>query len=348
MSIIKVRNELGEFVEIPTLQGPQGDTGIGIPTGGTTGQILSKNSDSDYDTRWIDNNGGSGGTSDYNELSNKPIINLTGTAENPITLGTFTGPGLYVLRGYIELPLIPNLDDPNNTQMFKGEVLNMLINVSSYYKEQNMSVIMGIILCDDKNCSSSIFNWIFDNTLNQLIEGGTGILATIFDIPYFISAFENDVNYINSIGPSKDRIKSIQVVDTLPEVQEPNVLYLVKQNDTPSVEYDTSPVMELGTISRSTGATDESVDDIRTKDYVYIGGIKSLTINNGLNKTSRVHLYDKDKVYITNWYEEAGVKYSYRSIENGSPLTNIPSNAVYMKFKISYNQVKDVEVSYEV
>lgn len=219
MSIIKVRNELGEFVEIPTLQGPQGDTGIGIPTGGTTGQILSKNSDSDYDTRWIDNN---------------------------------------------------------------------------------------------------------------------------------ISAFENDVNYINSIGPSKDRIKSIQIVDTLPEIQEPNVLYLVKQNDTPSVEYDTSPVMELGTISRSTGATDESVDDIRTKDYVYIGGIKSLTINNGLNKTSRVHLYDKDKVYITDWYEEAGVKYSYRSIENGSPLTNIPSNAVYMKFKISYNQVKDVEVSYEV
>ena len=43
--------------------------------GGNTNQILSKKSDADFDFEWIDNSGGSGGTTDYNQLSNKPSIN---------------------------------------------------------------------------------------------------------------------------------------------------------------------------------------------------------------------------------------------------------------------------------
>ncbi len=34
------------------VQGPKGDTGEGVPTGGTTGQVLIKSSDADYDTEW--------------------------------------------------------------------------------------------------------------------------------------------------------------------------------------------------------------------------------------------------------------------------------------------------------
>lgn len=48
-----------------------------IPSGGTAGQILSKNSNTNYDTQWIDPPSGSsdsGGTSDYNDLTNKPQI----------------------------------------------------------------------------------------------------------------------------------------------------------------------------------------------------------------------------------------------------------------------------------
>ena len=36
--------------------GPQGDPGVGVPTGGTTGQVLSKQSDTDYDTIWSNGN----------------------------------------------------------------------------------------------------------------------------------------------------------------------------------------------------------------------------------------------------------------------------------------------------
>lgn len=43
--------------------GPQGDTGPagpGVAAGGTTGQILAKKSNTNYDTEWIDNAGGGG------------------------------------------------------------------------------------------------------------------------------------------------------------------------------------------------------------------------------------------------------------------------------------------------
>lgn len=46
-----------------------------IPAGGTTGQVLKKTSNSDYQVAWQDDSGGGGGTSDYSDLTNKPKIN---------------------------------------------------------------------------------------------------------------------------------------------------------------------------------------------------------------------------------------------------------------------------------
>lgn len=43
-----------------------------IPPAGTTGQVLAKKSDEDYDLEWVDQ--GSGGTTDYTDLTNKPQI----------------------------------------------------------------------------------------------------------------------------------------------------------------------------------------------------------------------------------------------------------------------------------
>ena len=45
-----------------------------FPAGGTTGQVLAKKSDADYDTEWVPQSGGGGGTSDYEELENLPQI----------------------------------------------------------------------------------------------------------------------------------------------------------------------------------------------------------------------------------------------------------------------------------
>lgn len=43
-----------------------------FPTGGTTGQVLAKKSDADFDTEWVDQ--GAGGVSDYDDLENRPQI----------------------------------------------------------------------------------------------------------------------------------------------------------------------------------------------------------------------------------------------------------------------------------
>ena len=37
--------------------GAQGDAGEGVPTGGTTNQVLAKASNTNYDTEWVDNTG---------------------------------------------------------------------------------------------------------------------------------------------------------------------------------------------------------------------------------------------------------------------------------------------------
>lgn len=42
--------------------------------GGSINQVLAKKSNKDYDFKWV-NQGGGGGSSDYNDLSNKPSIN---------------------------------------------------------------------------------------------------------------------------------------------------------------------------------------------------------------------------------------------------------------------------------
>lgn len=45
-----------------------------VPAGGASGQVLSKNSDADYDVKWV-NSSSTGGTTNYEELTNKPQIN---------------------------------------------------------------------------------------------------------------------------------------------------------------------------------------------------------------------------------------------------------------------------------
>lgn len=45
---------VGGWVKAADLQGTPGQDGAGLPTGGTTGQVLSKTTATDYDTEWVD------------------------------------------------------------------------------------------------------------------------------------------------------------------------------------------------------------------------------------------------------------------------------------------------------
>lgn len=53
--------------------------GQGVPAGGTTGQVLAKKSDADYDTEWVDQTGGGGG------------VTMAPITTNPITVESQSG-----------------------------------------------------------------------------------------------------------------------------------------------------------------------------------------------------------------------------------------------------------------
>lgn len=59
------------------IQGPQGNTGSsgqGVPTGGTSGQVLTKNSNTDFDASWITPSGGGGGVTQSQSIVNALIF----------------------------------------------------------------------------------------------------------------------------------------------------------------------------------------------------------------------------------------------------------------------------------
>lgn len=49
-AVIKVKNEQGNWVDIPAIIGP---VGPGVPVGGTEGQLLVKSNDNPYVSEWV-------------------------------------------------------------------------------------------------------------------------------------------------------------------------------------------------------------------------------------------------------------------------------------------------------
>lgn len=55
--------------------GAAGADGVGVPTGGTTGQVLAKASATDYDTEWVDQGGGSVALNDLTDVDTTGVTN---------------------------------------------------------------------------------------------------------------------------------------------------------------------------------------------------------------------------------------------------------------------------------
>ena len=108
-----LQGDVGYVGSASTAQGPKGDkgdTGIGIPTGGTTGQVLSKASGTNYDVSWstISENGGTGGTLTSNldtstySITNSSNLTINGSTgnitANNVTIGNNTSSTGITLR----------------------------------------------------------------------------------------------------------------------------------------------------------------------------------------------------------------------------------------------------------
>ena len=73
-------------------QGPQGETGaagVGVPSGGTTGQVLKKASNTNYDTEWADESGGGSGDAPvvvtFADLNNPTEAEYTTASQTIVT-----------------------------------------------------------------------------------------------------------------------------------------------------------------------------------------------------------------------------------------------------------------------
>ncbi len=71
-----------ELLGNPGPTGNDGDPGVGVPVGGTTGQVLAKVSDTDFDTDWVDQTTAVGTVT---TVSVTPANGITGTVTNPTT-----------------------------------------------------------------------------------------------------------------------------------------------------------------------------------------------------------------------------------------------------------------------
>jgi len=74
-------------------QGPAGSNGTngqGVPTGGTTGQVLAKKSGTNYDTEWVAQSGGGGGGSVTSVTGTAPISVATGTTTPVVSIAAAT------------------------------------------------------------------------------------------------------------------------------------------------------------------------------------------------------------------------------------------------------------------
>lgn len=116
--------------------GPQGPAGQGVPIGGTTGQVLAKSSNNDYETQWVDQTGGGGSYTqgDGIEIDDRKIsVRLSQSEGNAATIGA--DGGIFVASGgSFVLNNIEITTPPTNTDYSAGQVFdNTGMVITAYY-----------------------------------------------------------------------------------------------------------------------------------------------------------------------------------------------------------------------
>lgn len=240
--------------------------------------------------------------------------------------------------------------------------ISNLATKGELHSHSNKTILDSITVTNINNWNAkSEFSGSYNDLTNK---------PTIPTIPANVSSFTNDVGYLTSIpseyvtetelneaienidvgtgNVSSDVINSIVVVDVLPEIEQDGVLYLVKEFEIeePTIEYVINPTMEMGKISSSTGALEESSEYCRTADYVYIKGKPTLTLSNSIDASMNVVCYDENKNFMTNWLTEGESKYSYKRVSSGGTFT-FPEDAYYIKLRFSSTEIVEVTITYE-
>lgn len=199
----------------PGETGPQGPTGVGVPTGGTSGQVLAKKSDADYDTEWVNQSGGGGGGNVPTPPAYaKRYLRTKDTAGN-MEWGSL--PTSSVFKGVTfseELAGVCGVYVGSSDGTSKSADLNLTFK-NSYWGilTQYASDLVGE------------FTWRFNNCLGDVVgdkytegnttAGGTLILEPI-NAAWFIAPFDAELyNGSTKVGDVKSRVVNAEPTQTL-------------------------------------------------------------------------------------------------------------------------------------
>ena len=127
------------------LQGPQGPAGPGVPMGGTSGQILAKNSSTNYDTLWINN-----------AVGTVTSINASGVSGISVSGGPITSSGTLLITNTAPDQIV-SLTGTGTTSI-SGTYPSFTINSADQYSgtvtSVNMSVPTGLTISGNPITSS--------------------------------------------------------------------------------------------------------------------------------------------------------------------------------------------------
>lgn len=140
-------------------QGPQGlpgPTGPGVPTGGTTGQILTKLGNGDYETAWKDVEGGGSG-----------LIELVGTEDEPIDIRYLVEPGIYQIKGYVS-------HFPTGINVDKGSSKNTVVVSSSAFDTSYYPIMAFVNINLDKSSIRANRLFLREVSVNPILYSHIG------------------------------------------------------------------------------------------------------------------------------------------------------------------------------
>ena len=199
----------------PGATGPQGPAGVGVPTGGTTGQVLAKKSNTDYDTEWVNQSGGGGGGNVPTPPAYANRYLRTKDAKGTMEWGSL--PISDVFKGVTfseEVAEVCGVYVGNSDGTNKGENLAVTFR-NSYWGilQQYGSNIIGGFTWRFNNCLGDIVGdeYIMGNTT----AGGTLILEPV-DAAWFIAPFDAELyNGPTKVGDVKSRVVQSGGITTL-------------------------------------------------------------------------------------------------------------------------------------
>ena len=220
--------------------GQPGQDGHGVPAGGEAGQVLVKNSDDDYDTKWENGGGGSQVQSDWEEtdtddpayIKNKPTI------PSEVTESTVAGWGFTKNTGDYSKPSggIPSTDLSSAVQTSLGKADTALQSetdptVPSWAKQSSKPSYTASevgALPDDTPLFSGNYNDLSNKPTIPAAQvqsdwnatTGMGVILnkpTIPTVPTNVSAFTNDAGYLTShqdISGKEDKVGIVSASGT--------------------------------------------------------------------------------------------------------------------------------------